>query len=142
MNLRDTLFRPTLTSEAQLIFRLAVGGWLAYFGYNKTFGDLSGFATYVSRDLGLPAFLGYAAAFTELIGGVLIVLGCLTRPAALAALVTMLVAAFVGHGADPFPKKEHALIYAASALLLMATGAGKYSVDEVLRSVVKRGEPA
>jgi putative oxidoreductase len=132
------LTRPMFTDTALLIFRVTLGGWMAYFGYEKIFGDLAGFVSYVTDKLGMPAFFGYAAAYTELVGGILVVLGFLTRPAAFLMLVTMLVAAFVAHAADPFSKKEHALVYAASALLMMAIGAGKYSIDALLMNRQKQ----
>lgn len=47
-------------------------------------------------------------------------------------LVTMVVAAFVVHGADPFGKKELALLYGAGALTLMLTGAGRLSIDALV----------
>jgi putative oxidoreductase len=127
------LNRPLYPDAALLIFRLMIGGALAYFGYGKLTDDMAGFVSFVTGKLGLPAFLAYAAAYSELVGGLLIVLGGFTRLASTFALVTMLVAAFVAHGADPFSKKEHALVYAASALLLLAIGAGKYSLDALLQ---------
>ena len=42
----------------------------------------------------------------------------------------MLVAAFIVHGADPFAKKEKALLYAICFLVIAITGAGKYSIDK------------
>ena len=44
-------------------------------------------------------------------------------------VITMLVAAMVIHGADPFAKKEFALLYFFGFLAITLLGAGKYSLD-------------
>jgi putative oxidoreductase len=77
----------------------------------------------------LPTVFAFGAAASELVGGLLIAVGLLTRPAAVAVVVTMLVAAFVVHSGDPFMKKEFALCYAAAALALLVSGPGKLSLD-------------
>jgi len=41
----------------------------------------------------------------------------------------MLVAAFIVHANDGFGKQELPLLYAATYLLLVITGAGKFSMD-------------
>ena len=51
------------------------------------------------------------AVFAEFFCSLLVVVGLFTRFAALNVVVTMLVAAFVIHAADPFAKKELALLY-------------------------------
>lgn len=43
------------------------------------------------------------------------------------------VAGFVAHAADPFAKKEMALLYLAACVMFIFTGAGKYSLDSMLR---------
>ncbi len=42
----------------------------------------------------------------------------------------MAVAAFVVHGADPFERKEMALLYLIGFTAIALLGAGKYSVDK------------
>jgi putative oxidoreductase len=78
-----------------------------------------------------PAVFGWAAALAEAVGGTLIAVGILTRPAALFVLFTMLVAAFMREG-PAFADKEKALLYGAVALMLVLTGAGRYSLDAAL----------
>jgi putative oxidoreductase len=76
-----------------------------------------------------PALFAWAAALAEFAGGLLVAIGLLTRPAALAIVFTMCVAAFLRHGADPMDKKELALVYLAFGLLYLFIGAGRYSID-------------
>jgi len=79
-----------------------------------------------------PLFFAWAAALSELLGGLFLMLGFLTRPAAALVAVTMFVAAFIRHGPDPFQKKELALAYFVMAVAFLLTGAGRTSVDASL----------
>lgn len=63
---------------------------------------------------------------------ILLILGLFTRISLGILIFTMIVAAFMVHGADPFEKKEMSLIYLSVYLLLMAVGAGKISVDHMI----------
>ena len=77
----------------------------------------------------LPQVFGWAAILSEFLGGLLLAFGLLTRPAATFVLVTLGVAAFDFHSADPFAKRELALAYAVVALALAIAGPGRYSID-------------
>lgn len=81
--------------------------------------------------LGLPMAIMFAwmAGLAEFVGGILIALGLLTRPAALSLIITMAVAAFLAHATDPFQKKEMSLLYFFIYLAILLMGPGKYSVD-------------
>ncbi|MDA0748989.1 MAG: DoxX family protein [bacterium] len=87
------------------------------------------------QKLGFPLAEGFAwaAGTSEFLGGLLLALGLLTRPAAACVAGTMAVAAFGRHAADPFQNKELALLYLGVALLFVALGAGRYGVDAFLR---------
>ena len=58
-------------------------------------------------------------------------------PAAIPAAITMFVAAFVVHFDDPIGTKEKALLYLFAFLVILLSGAGKFSLDGYLNS--KRG---
>lgn len=81
----------------------------------------------------LPVAFSWGAALSELIGGLLIAVGLFTRPAAFALGMTMVVAAFVAHAADPFERKEMALLYLVACVLLVFQGAGRFSLDRIFR---------
>lgn len=81
----------------------------------------------------LPVVFAWGAALSELIGGLLIAVGLFTRPAALSLGFTMAIAAFVAHSADPFDKKEMALLYLVACVLLFFQGAGRFSLDRIFR---------
>lgn len=81
----------------------------------------------------MPGAFAWAAALAELVGGLLLALGLLTRPAALVVLQTMLVAAFIRHGGDPFKKQEMALLYASASVIFLSIGSGRLGLDAWLR---------
>jgi putative oxidoreductase len=89
-------------------------------------------------DLGFPApaLFAWAAGLSEFLGGLLVAAGLATRPAAAFACFTMLVAAFGRHAADPFDKKELALLYAAIMLAFVLVGAGRFGLDALVRKKV------
>lgn len=65
----------------------------------------------------------------EFLCSLLIVLGLLTRIAAVPLVVTMLVAGLIVHADDPWQKKELAFAYLAVFLTLAITGPGLFSLD-------------
>ncbi len=83
------------------------------------------------ENLGLPAaaFFAWAAALSELIGGMLVALGLITKPSAFFLTITMLVAAFGRHWADPYGSKEKALLFGVIFLYIFIQGGGKWSLD-------------
>jgi len=84
---------------------------------------------YLSIDFGHTAW-GFAAAVTETLGGLLLIIGWFQRPTALALFVTMMVASIWKY--YPFGGWDSAAHPAAMAVVclgLFFTGAGKYSLD-------------
>ena len=84
-----------------------------------------------------PTAFAWMAALTEFVGGILLAVGLLTRPAALALAFNMSVAAFLVHRNDPLfamggPAKEAALTYLAPFVALVLLGPGRYAVDHVI----------
>ncbi|MEM9016855.1 MAG: DoxX family protein [Verrucomicrobiota bacterium] len=124
----------SLSSIGLLIFRVLTGGmmliahgWPKLAGFSKMSG---GFPDPLG--VGSPLSLTLAV-FAEVVCSLAIILGAFTRVAAIPLLITMLVAAFLVHAADPFNKKEFALLYAIPFFVLILTGAGKLSIDGKLK---------
>lgn len=117
-----------------LLLRLFAGLALA-FAHGK--GKLPPSARFLAgvEEMGfpLPVLFGWAAGLSEFVGGILIAVGLLTRPAAFFVAVTMAVAAFIRQAGDPFGERELALLYGACAVMLLLAGAGRYSADARLR---------
>ncbi len=137
MSRRDS--ESTLASAALLIVRVGAGGlMLIQHGWGKlmAFGEKSS---------GFPDPLGVGnttsmalAVGAEVFASILLILGLLTRLAAIPLLFTMFVAAVIIHAADPFQKKELAILYGLLFLALVVAGGGRFSLDRVLRERVPR----
>ena len=86
-------------------------------------------------EMGFPApgLFAWLAALSELIGGVCLALGLGTRVSAALIAGTMFVAAFIRHGADPFAKKELALLYLAVMMFFALYGGGKWAVERIFK---------
>ena len=113
----------------KLILRLAFGGLMLTHGYPKLM-------KLINADFQFPDPLGVGSTasliltvFAEVICALLIVVGYKTKWASVPLVITMLVAAFIVHGSDPWGKKEFALLYGIGFLVIGMIGAGKYSVD-------------
>lgn len=123
-----------------LVLRVGTGLLMAYaHGFSKVYSNGSfGVPDQLVagvKSMGFPAPTAFAwmAALTEFIGGILLALGLMTRPVALALTFNMAVAAFVMHGSDPLARKELALLYLLAFQLFIFTGAGRFSVDKFFR---------
>lgn len=81
----------------------------------------------------IPVLFAWAAALSEVVGGVLLALGLLTRPAAFFIMCTVGTAAFVRHAADPYRIKELPLLFLATAFLFLCVGAGRFALDRLVR---------
>jgi putative oxidoreductase len=118
-----------------LWLRVLMGAGIASHGYGKVFGGhIDQFAQGVAK-LGfpMPDAFAWAAALSEVLGGLCVALGLGTRYAAGAVFITMSVAAFRQHAADPFKTKELALAYWTMAGALVLLGGGAYALENVLR---------
>ncbi len=80
----------------------------------------------------LPEVFAWAAGLSELVGGLFLALGLLTRPAAFFVACTTGVAFFLRHAADPFPDKEKALLFLTIAVFLLLTGSGRFGLDRLI----------
>lgn len=119
-----------------LIFRLFVGLAMAFsHGLGKLPPSEQLIAGVTAMGFPLPILFAWSASLSEFLGGLLIATGLYTRWASAFLGFTMAVAAFVAHAADPFGKKEMALLYLFSCILLVLQGGGKFSLDRLFRKV-------
>jgi putative oxidoreductase len=123
---------------ALLLMRLTLGAIMVAHGYHKVFGGLPHFAHAVG-EMGIPSWLGYVSAFTEFLGGLLILAGFFTRPAAFALCIDLVVAIWKVHlhngltGSPDRPGYEFPLAAATLAVALIFFGGGPIGFDHVLR---------
>lgn len=109
-----------------------IGHGLPKFGFGGGPG-LAGTAGFMeSLGLPLPMLMAGLVASAETIGGLLLVIGFMARPAAFTQVIAMLVATFLVHwdnglmGAGGY---QWSLLMAAAAAAIMLEGAGKFSID-------------
>ncbi len=116
-----------------LLFRLYVGFTMAFAHGLGKIPPKAGFTGFIGS-LGLPApeLMAWLAALSEFGGGLLIAIGLATRISAVGLGVTMVIAGFMVHGADPFAKKELAFLYLSCCVLLFTAGPGAFSVDRLI----------
>ena len=133
------LFAPgddsCLTSAALLTLRLWLGLTMLL---NHGLGKLTGFSTLAAK-FGDPLGIGPSASlalavFAEFFASILLVLGLVTRFAALVLAVNMTVAFFIAHkGAlSGSHSGELAFIYLGGYVMLLLAGAGRISLDKSL----------
>ena len=124
-----------------LVLRVPLGIILAAHGAQKLFGWFGGYG--LEGTAGWMESVGFAPGFlmallagsAEFFGGILLVLGLLTRPAAAVAAFTMAMAMTVHIGNGLFVSNngyEFALMLLAASLALVFSGAGSVSADRQL----------
>jgi putative oxidoreductase len=119
-----------------LVMRLVLGAIMLAHGYQKVIphGALYNFTRMVTH-LGLPAWLGYMAAFTEFFGGILLIGGLATRVVALFMTIEMSIAIYKVHlhgGLLASNGYAFPLACLAIALMLVFVGSGALALDSLL----------
>ena len=87
------------------------------------FGDIIGIGSKLSLIL---------VIFAEFFCGIFVTIGLLTRLSVIPIFITMVVAFFIAHGADPFDAKALAFVFLLLSLVVFVLGSGRYSVDKLL----------
>ena len=99
-------------------------------------GGLEGTAAWLGgMGVPLPMLNAVLVASSETVGGAMLIVGFMTRFAALTQVIAMLVAMFLVHWSNGFTANggyQWALLMAAAAFALMMDGAGRYSVDRMM----------
>ena len=146
-----TVGGSTRLDVALLVLRFAGLGLAIFHGWGKLSGLLGGTSRFAegvaAMGFPMPVVFAWAAALSEVVGGLLVFLGFGTRIAAAFCAVTMLVAAFTRHhaydqllwklglmevppeAAKAWGSPELALVYAMAFVTLVLAGAGRLSLD-------------
>ena len=127
---------------AQLLVRLFVGYFFVETGWSKLH-NLDGFAQrFAGWGIPNPHFNAALSAYSEFIGGVLIVFGIATRLASIPMIINMVVAILAVNlkrvsSLDDFVELDEPL-YALTFLWLLLSGPGWVSVDYLARRAFGR----
>jgi putative oxidoreductase len=131
-------FNDSSSADAgKLVLRLAVGGLMLFHGVSKLLSGV-GWIEQMLAGLGLPGFLAYGVYVAEVVAPVLLLLGLLTRPAALMVMVDMVAAIALVFSDRLFTVKEAGggwaieleAFFFLAALAVALLGAGRYSVSK------------
>ncbi len=146
----ETERREAAASVGLLVLRIGIGGFLVTHGWGKLRMLVGGGAAQFGDPIGLGPTLSLAlVTVSEFFCALLIVAGLATRLAAIPVVISMSVAAFVVHAANPWTmdaaaseffsgasktwfSKEPALLYLIPFLSLAFTGGGKFSLDALI----------
>jgi putative oxidoreductase len=135
---------PDADRLAALAIRVVVGPVMAYHGYQKLNRGVGGFADSVAQlevlGMALPRVMGYVVVAIELIGGLCILAGLLTRIwSALLAMQMLLIpfvvksqVGLVAPSGSPGTGFELDLVIAACAIALVLMGPGALALDGLL----------
>lgn len=136
MEIKSTLKQNGLQAIAHLGLRLALGVIFIVHGYGKLGSGFAGFLA----NLGIPSEMQIPIALAEMIPGVLLIVGVMSRISASMISVIMIGAilyvkkptTLVGQGGF-----ELELMLLASSLFLIASGSGKISLSEKIKRIPK-----
>ena len=129
---------PLPSGAARLAIRVVMGPMLAYHGFKKL-DDVEKFVASVDKyGFPFPELLARATIMIELVGGICLAVGLLTRLwAALATIQFLLIVAQVKWDVGVFSQAgrsgfELDLMYAVTAAALLLAGPGLLAVDHLL----------
>ena len=121
---------------ALLIVRVVVGSIFVLHGAQKVFGlfggpGLAGFATWLAP-MGVPTWLAYSAALSELVAGTMVLLGIAAELGACMIIVQMAVAIYLVHWPHGYFIQDNGFEYALNSMALCVAiivgGARRYSL--------------
>lgn len=140
-NLFEKVLNPTypgLVSFGLLMLRCTIGILLFVAGSGKLLGWFGGYGLDASLQgyskMGISAFLTYLSIYTEFIGGFLLTIGLLTRPAAFAVMINMIVATLVSlpRGFMGPTGAQTPFIFLVIDVVILLAGPMAYSIDAVI----------
>lgn len=136
------LFSSRYSDAAVLVIRIVIGVTFIVQGYGKiTGGSERWMATgtkisVIGIEFGYTVF-GFLAAFSEFFGGMALLMGLFTRLSTVGIGFTMIIAALshISQG-DSITRILHPLELLVVCLFLFINGAGKFSVDHLLKKKI------
>jgi uncharacterized membrane protein YphA (DoxX/SURF4 family) len=116
------------------LIRIVVGLFLIYHGWEVFDAEkMKGYTTWDTfKNLSYPSFMVYMGKVSELLAGILFVLGLFTRLASIVLIITMLyIAFFIGHGKIWYDD-QHPFLFVLLGLVFIFAGPGNWNMDGLL----------
>lgn len=136
------LAHPFGRESVILLLRMWLGIIMIYHGSDKLFRSFDPFTNHLTT-FGIPLSKFVSSFFTisQFLGGALLFIGFLSRPALVCVVLTVfsaVVEALFYVNYDPFSRKgELAFTYAVLGFALLVSGPGRYSIDAWLANNVQ-----
>jgi|ERR1017187_9088561 putative oxidoreductase len=128
---------PKLLNFCLLLLRITVGIILFVAGSGKVLGWFGGHGMeatikfFVTKQ-GFTPVLAYMSAYTEFIGGFLLIVGLLTRPIAFVVMINMIEAGIVSLPRGFITGAAYPFSLMISALIILLAGPMLFSLDSLL----------
>lgn len=132
---------PHLQSFVLLFVRITIGWGFFLTGKGKLMNLERTTNYFASLRLPAPKFQAMMAGTTEMVGGALLMIGLCTRLISFPLVITMIVAYLTAHRDEAFISlsdftDQDPFAFLMAALVTMAFGAGKFSLDAKLQPFV------
>ena len=130
---------PLLQDAGLALVRIIVGYFMIYHG-REIFDEeiMNGYLTWDQfKGFSSPAFMVYMGKIAELLAGIFLMTGLLTRFAALVLIMTMTYISFFVAEGRIWYEDQHPFLFVLLGMVFFFTGGGKYSVDRLIFSNVK-----
>lgn len=125
------------TDVSLLVLRLFIGGFLIYHGI-EVFDDekMKGYAEWIPRMATFPSSsVAYAGKVAELLAGLCITAGLVTRVASVLVILVFLLITFnVGQGRI-YMEEQHPFMFVLFGFLFLMEGAGRWSIDYFIKNL-------
>ena len=130
------LYSDNAIYKGLAFLRISIGSVFVIFGFGKIMGGIPGLSQWLGKlNFPFPMLLAYLAAMTELIGGIMLILGLFTRFSAVSLAFTMMMAIIVHiMDGDGFRSFSHALTQFLIMISIIIMGSSRYSLDYKLFS--------
>lgn len=126
-------------SFALLILRIGLGVFMLTHGAGKITRLFGEGPVKFADPIGLgPEISLTMVVFAEFFCAIFLIFGFASRFSAFPIVIAMLVAGLVAHAGDPFGDRELPLFYAIVSFVLILTGAGRFSLDQLIYKKIKR----
>ncbi len=129
---------------ALLLLRCTIGIILFIVGSGKVLGWFGGFGFDTTlkfyTQMGIAHPFAYMSMITEFIGGLLLTIGFLTRPALIAIIINMLVATLISlpHGFLGPSGASYPFVFLIIAISIFLVGPMKLSIDSIIFDKIQR----
>jgi len=128
--------QPAYAEFGPVFIRVLIGFHLFYGNWGRlvqtqAWNDFH--ALLVRTHFPFPTVNAWVSAGAQVICGLLFMAGLFTRPAAAVMVFNFLVALYMVHWGQPYPRQALALIMLATSLFLLLHGPGRLALDNVIR---------